>query len=599
MSYFLNCDTLLSDKCGLGNYAIEWRQDAIDGPIVFVSGNQGNLDEDIEGYHPLVDEIVQGGTLYPVIRYAYLNGQKYTAEYEEGALHSPDFLTCLSPVVIDVLTCGDTNYTGDYDYQLIREVYTGEKSRSIKFNITNSSNYLAWGFNAEIIADGIKIYYCTLANKTGTLLDYLVSGVNDVVTNYSPVNYPDNPIIINTGSTARIIKYITDFSSISYTAGDYLRIEIIGNYIDPSHSDTKWTLYLKCFDALGEIYDTSDFHTINSTPAIGWNDTQCYYYITYNTIDQILKTGGFTSSFVYKYFDISINYGHVYNYLNGGSGSLSWAVYDSGAGETNFGCASLNGSITYTKVSTGIRLDFTNTNDYDKAVADINHVINDNIYYDDYLAATNKDLAYYGYYRIMGYNSGISCDNPGTNTVWTIHLSSSITYDPVDKQTLFFAFPSPAITNNMDIPVDDCDFTYDRAQLNIDAMDSTISLADDTTYTTSVRLYYIIGSLIRIPYINHNTVIYPSHSISIPSIMINGLFNPALYGYCLNYGNYYYYSYQIYDKIEFTDTSSHEARLANWKISRLKYFTTDNCADVNTYEVVYEATTTTTTTTTP
>lgn len=597
MSYFLNCDTLLSDKCGLGNYAIEWRQDAIDGPIVFVSGNQGNLDEDIEGYHPLVDEIVQGGTLYPVIRYAYLDGQKYTAEYEEGVLHSPDFSSCLSPVVVDVLTCGDTNYTGDYDYQLIREVYTGEKSRSIKFDITSSSNYLAWGFNAETIADGIKIYYCTLADRDGILLDFIISGTSGITTNYNPIDYPNNPIVINTGY-ARVVKYITDFSGITYTAGDFLKIEIIGNYYTPTQDDTKWTLYLKCFDILGEVYDTSNFHTIDSTPVMNWNNVNCYYTVTYDTIDQIPKIGGITSSFFYKYLYMNQEGSSTINSLNGGGCYLSWKENITWNGGIGSGCFTLNGSITYTKVSTGVQLSFTNSLDYDKAISDINLIINGS-YYDDYLSATDKDIAYYGNYWINGYNPGTSCDNPGTSIYWQIHLSSEITYDPINKQTLFFAFPTTPITNNMDVPEGDCnDNGYNRAQSEVYSMNLIISLPDNTTYTIYLTRSRIIGSSIYVPMSDYVDNLYSYSYVYIPVIMVNNLFDPLLYGYCQKYGSggLYYYSYQVKDYVEITDTSSHEARLANWKISRSKYFTTGDCADIETYELIYEATTTTTTT---
>ena len=592
MSYFLNCDSLQLASGTLGDYVIEWRQGSISGLEVFVSGNAGNIDPDIEAYHPLVDEIVQGGTLYPIIRYAYINGDKYTAYYEEGAFYSPDFLTCLDPVVVDVLTCGDTNYVGDYDYYIVRDVGQGENSRSLKFDILNTTNYLAWGFDTEVIADGIKIYYCTLADPVGTLLDYLITGRN-VVQDLAPVNYPINPIVIYNYS-ATVVKYVTDFSTIGYAAGDYLRIEIIGNIMDQSQTDTKWTIYLKCLENLDVMYDMYDMHNITDTPVISYDEDYCSYYLTYSTTDQITKPLGYLSSFFAKYFYIKYGGGAYANLAAGGSGYFVWITTSLSAGETNIGCAQLNDSITYTKNAGNITLTFTNTLDYDKAVSDITHIAS-NMYYANYLAATDKDVAYYSVITIMGYDGGVSCDNPGTNTAWYIHLSSSITYDPINKETLIFDFPVSAITNNMDVPFDSCDTTYDRADAMIAYMNGTIALANGTTYTAELRNNYIIGSLINVPSTIHTTTSTPYYYTYIPQIMINGLYDPLLFGWCLVGSQYN--AYQIKDRITLTDPSTHESRLACWTLERSRFFTTYDCADLNTYDLIYEATTTTTTTT--
>ena len=57
------------------------------------------------------------------------------------------------------------------------------------------------------------------------------------------------------------LKNLIDLSSFTYTAGDYIKIEIIGSILDPTNNNTNWQLYLKCLDSI-------DLVTIN-TPDVG------------------------------------------------------------------------------------------------------------------------------------------------------------------------------------------------------------------------------------------------------------------------------------------------------------------------------------------
>ena len=97
---FLSAGDLISlSGNSIGNYAIEWRQDSVDGSVPFTSG-VGASDPNIQAQHPFTDEVVFAGTLYPVITYIYIDGNEYTSTPQSGPYYSPDLITCLSSVVI-------------------------------------------------------------------------------------------------------------------------------------------------------------------------------------------------------------------------------------------------------------------------------------------------------------------------------------------------------------------------------------------------------------------------------------------------------------------------------------------------------------------
>lgn len=592
MSYFLNCDPLLSDVCTLGDYVIEWRHSSRDGEVVFVSGNQGNTDPDIDAYHPLVDEIVQGGTLYPIIRYAYLNGEKYTAYYEEGSYYSPDFIECLDPVVVETLNCESKNLpTGFlYDYRIIRDIASGSKSRTLKFDIDENTKYLLWSFEGKTVSDGVKIYYCNPTDETETLLDYYIIG-NDNTTDYAPIDYPTNPIKIKVLSGPNLVTNLIPYT---YVEGNYLKIEIIGNIYNPEEDDTKWTIQLKCYTEDITPFDFSETGTLLSTPTMEWNNTvECAYSVHYEISNNF--TPAVYSTPFYNYFEVS-----AYSSKASLTPELDYSIYAywktsyTTDGETNFGVNLANGEITYSKTSSGITISFTNSLDYDKVYNDIQHVYN-SAYTTYYIGADpTVDIGYYGMYRIFGFQYGTQLDNPGPLFGWHIHLSANIIYDPVNKASITFEFPDPAITNQYTV-VEDCNTTISAVANAVNGMNALIAIPD-TTYTTSLRTDYIVGSLKYIPVDGRESVSNARRYLSIAKILVERCFDLADYGYCL-VGNFWY-GYADYAKIQFTDTSSHESRLTNWTLSRRRLFTTRDCADLSYEDIVYEATSTTTTTTT-
>lgn len=587
MSYFLSCDTLLSDVCTLGDYVIEWRLSARDGEIVFVSGNAGNPDPDIDAYHPIVDEIVQGGTLYPIIRYAYLNGEKYTAYYEEGSYYSPDFITCLDPVVVETLNCSTSNLPigAAYNYRIIRDISSGSKSRTLKFDIDETVSYFAWNFQAESVPDGVKVYYCNPTAQTEELLDFLIAGSTayGLVQNLVPANYPTNPIAYGVTTNVRMVTNLLPYE---YIAGNYLKIEIIGNIYNPEEDNTKWTVQFKCLTELVPV-DYSTVGTMLTTPTISWNSpNSCAYNILYERTSPVPIL---TSSNFYKYFNVTSSTLKVVSASVYGNWKASVNYY----GLSTSGTYQANGTITYIKSSTGITVSFTNSSDYDAFYNDIQAVLN-YYKYPEFLAADPEvDLEYYSIFVIIGYQNGTQIDNPGPTFAWYIHLSGNIIYDPINKASITIEFPVPAITNQYTI-VEECNDSPTYVTTLINNMNGTLNVPNNTTYTTTLKRNRFIGLTLYDPVEDKSNPSMFYKYGHIERIFVERCFNLADYGWCLS-GNRWY-GYEDYGRISYGDVSSHESRLATWKLERFIHFTARNCSTG--YEVVAQATTTTTTTTT-
>jgi len=296
-SMFLSAGLVTLDTGTIGYYAIDWRLDSITGDIIFTSGITADIGE-VQAQHPFTNEVVFAGTLYPVIKYIYVDGIKYTSEYEEGSRYSPDLINCIDPIIIDAIEC-ETVYGADtlYPYYL---TYTNgvdradNKSRTLRYNICGPGmKFLAVTFQAYEVADQVKFYYCTLLDSTGTLIDNYIQGSRGVggialVKNLYPSDYPNNPRIALYGETGTSpLYFIVDIRDFTYAAGDYIRIEITGGIYEPENTNTNWEIGVKNLSALAEAFiSDEDLYKIADTPVMNYlTDPNCRYEISYNTVD--------------------------------------------------------------------------------------------------------------------------------------------------------------------------------------------------------------------------------------------------------------------------------------------------------------------------
>ena len=602
MSLFLNVNDLLSaEGCDIGDYRIDWHLNSTDGAIVFMSGNVGNTDPELDAFHPLVDEIVVGGLLYPVIRYVYVGGDKYASISESGSRYSPDLIDCLDPIFVESITCGsELNPSSDYPYRLIREVNVGEKNRSIKFDLVDGIDYVAWAFTALQIDDRLNIYYCKGNDPDGEIIDSFVVGAN-IISNYNPTNYPRQtgynpalpvtPIYVQTSSA---VKYISDMRPFTYELGDWLRFEVLGNISSPSEDETKWTLEIKCFETLDLSNNFADIGKFDEpTFAVEWDAANCRTEIRYSRLDNLSSVNNDVNIFLRKY----MSFGGI-SLLTTNVGGVSAAVLSAGSTEyrfpksttltnTAFGningslstCAALAGTINIEKTSTHLNLSFTHSDDYNLVVTNIN-AVQANARYTAFLASSPTDVQYYGYYDFQ-FRLAESCDLPSTTKVFRIHLSSVITYDNPNS----ISFSLVEVSNGYTDPEEDCNSIMGTINSWVNLINTTKNEANDT-YSTNVRFagsgttYGLIPRAYGAnnPVENNGVSINHQRYFPIPVIMLNNLFDITTFGFCPSNvsGVDNYILWEIYDRVIITDTDD---PVNNYTFERMRFLETNDCSD--------------------
>lgn len=286
----LSVGNLISDTHMIGDYKINWHLDAIDGPIVFISGI--GSDPTIQAYHPFINEPVQGGDLYPVIEYIYVDGERYTSEFEVGSRYSPDLITCLAPppIVVEAMDCNNGVsglYSHTVSYQNLFDPLQ-DASRSVRFilNEDGSTDFFAFAIKAYDISDRFAFYYCTLNDSEGVLLEDIAVGKDIPQSDYRGGEFL--PREKRTAITGAEFKSVINLSNYTYTLGDYIKIEVEPSYIDPTNLYTNWDVRCKCLGVFAEAIYSDNSHTIDSTSVdINWDNVNCEWEITFDLNDTV------------------------------------------------------------------------------------------------------------------------------------------------------------------------------------------------------------------------------------------------------------------------------------------------------------------------
>lgn len=606
----------------IGDYHIEWRVGSTSGTIVYTSGITADPGE-VQAQHPFVDEPVFAGTLYPVIKYIYVDGIKYTSTYEEGSRYSPDLIACLDPIIIDAIECStvlnsDASYPYGLSYNNLIDLGS-DKSRKLKFNLQPTTAYFAWAFSAYEIAEQVKLYYCTELDEEGVLIENYIhgslrAGGLPIVTNLYPVNYPTDPKVCgyNIAGSSPNIAIITSLADFTYTAGDYIRIEITGSVYDNTITNTKWWIKFKCLAAEdldldggsggGDFIADSGISKIIDTPVISFvGDPTCMYYIEYNTLDApfVALPGRLSgTSNLYRY---SMGFYYWYGPTDGNPAGTSFGtpvrlgmrwyvqgtsynIHTSTSFSTLINLSPLSETITVTKDTTSITFAFSDIDDYNKYKSDLDAMYADPDYA-TWLTLPDTDSRYYAQFRI----NTVKADSVGDNKTiyyWYFFWGCPITYD-LGAKTITITFVVP--TNNF------ADSTCNSLH---EAIDNYISNWNSTknyviaggSIVTHVRN---IGTVYCIWVSNHNY--FDQNKIFVLGIQIEEAYVPAGinmadYGFCLMTNtatSKIWVLLKYYDRVTFTDVTDHASRLANWRLERRISLRTDVCADTG-WETVHE-----------
>jgi hypothetical protein len=614
---FLSCGEMKLTLGTLGDYFIEWHLGSPSGTIVFTSGKTADLGE-VQVQHPFTNEVVFAGTLYPIIKYADINGIRYSAYWNGVERFSPSFLSCLNfdnntpgTVIIDAIEC-DTVLGTDplYPYHL---AYTNgvdladNKSRTLKYNICGPGmKHLAVEINSYQVADQYKIFYCTLEDAIGVLLDNWIHGNRDssgaaLIKNLYPSNYPTNPRIALYGQTGTSpLCFITDISDFTFTAGDYLRIEITGAIYEPTNSNTNWYIKFKSLTSIaGSFIANTGISKIVDVPSISFlSDPNCRYEIAYNTIDDIDAVPyrwatEMPNMYKYLWFWIS-QYSNPANTYMENPVRLGMPWKSAGS---NFGLFSNTGFGSYSNLDAGENVNleklgndyiftFSDVDDYNKMKADIAQ-LKVHSSYTTWQGLTDADSRYYAawliYFRIAE-NVG---DNTGATYIMYFWFGDTVVFDDVNKK-ITWTCQTP--TNNFADP-GDCN-NVDQIVANIVSVINTVKNVanfSEHTHIRAVGWYYSTW-----PYYYEDKQPYREfiYGFSIEDVFVNGLLDMASMGFMKGIipGAYYANMWVLpryQDKVTFKDYYDHAHRLANWKLERKTYLRTDNPVDTA-YETVYE-----------
>lgn len=631
---FLNCDDVSLTSGTLGEYVIDWRNGSTNGEIVFVTGSSFAADPSVQQIHPIENEIVFGGLLYPVIKSIYIDSIKYSSYNMAGARYSPDLRECLDPINVQPVDC-DTSlnwnyvYPVNYSYENLYDAAT-LKSRTINYQLCTSAGehieYLAWSFDAELIPEQLKIYYCTSTNSVGFLVDNFIHGYSTygVTTNLYPANYPDGSARTYnrgyTGTGERSLRFVTNLTDISFNEGDYLRIEVVGSVYQPELQSTNWSLGIKSLYASDidcSFYDASIGQIDYSVdPSIVWNLAYCRYEIQYKAVKPVsLAAWADTMKYnaYYSYFPWIMKYtmiGVIRDtyaitavdssraiYLRKSTDVVSTTIYSQTSTCTS--CAD-NGNVTYNienlnDIST-YSMQFTSSTDYNAckthvtnmmAVASYNTIRN----------SPDSSIQYYGEFRLKIYNSS-TCGDDQTDYDVYIWFGNDPSWND-STQTIYLPAEVPTISSYIvDMSSLTCNNTYSSV---VTAINRYTYCAQGKPYTGGGVPYpYPLTRTIRASspiYAGYQyAVVYDQTTIEsflgwgINDALLNGVCDLSTKGFIYdissNNSNLYnnWALLACWDKATITDTNN---PINNWKLERRRLLTTLNREDIQ-WDLVWE-----------
>lgn len=370
----MSAGVLTSGVCGLTDYVIDWFLNDEEEPR-FTSGSDAGLDDDVTVIHPFAGEPVQGGIWHPKVRFADIDGYKYSGEIMEGARWSPDLLTCLPDVVVQNFSCANggtvnnpligsgTPYSHGVTYTNVVNSPT-LATRSIRFDLDNTNRYFAWSFNGFSVYDTLKITHVSPLNETSDVVEWWRVGSDSPIHTYQNTPYTTTP----NGSQQQWMYKILSLAGFAYAVGDHLIIEVTPN---PVTSNTNWGFYCKCLSEINCIlWDTTQRQINAGSFSMAWDAVECRYVVSYT---RPAWGGDISASILYKY-----HFKTVFSY---GLGGVLTPVYDMAYNtiqlemrkkttavginiDTYYLCRQLAGSSTVAKSGSVVTFTYTNVTDY-------------------------------------------------------------------------------------------------------------------------------------------------------------------------------------------------------------------------------------------
>jgi hypothetical protein len=522
----------------------------------FTSGSAISAATDVTVVQPFTNEPVQGGTWYPVVRFAFLNGVKYTSNINLATsivVYSPDLGTVVSPLCAESYNCSSGSSGSTYPVTVSYTNTTqnaNQANRSLSWDLSPTNKYFAWRFYGYTVYDTITISYVSPSGNTTTQLEYWRVGEDAGSTNLntSPKIYnPQSNSGVNIGSLAAV----TPLTGFTYTNGDYLLINITPN---PTISNTNWQFNGKCLTDVSSLDCNAIFNgnfgsgfTTNNVGAT-FNPSNCYLTVTGLTRNGPTYTATTSNNNFFKYNGSYVGSGvgttsiPSLTVVIGTGATLQYSYY------TFFSCSNQNSSTLIEKTGNTVVLTFNDNTDY-------------TTYKTQYAAASGAsimsnyttntaDINHYKFYD-LGILSGTTCgDSLGVSYQYRTHISSPFTFDDVNKKiTVVLVAPTNGLNSGTT-----CNTSYSDVQNTINQINSSIS-SSNYNLTTSVRrgdggFYRAVGSSAYYTYSSPGSGYYADFAFITPK---SNVCQSSIVGW--NDGGTYYYSYPYYIALTVTNGS--------------------------------------------
>jgi hypothetical protein len=436
-----NCDANITD------YVIDWYDvtNSISPVFKFTSG-YGTQFLPYTSTHPLTNTTavpMLPGIYKPFLRKVRLNGVNYSYTGGTGTVQAD--LDCFDTITVNVspLTCTNGDETGDYSH-LIQfsgaSVGTQPIPVSTAFQLSPSTNFMAWRFIGYDVADTIKMtYYGSHYNNTPIILEYYQVGNEISETNFSN---NQNPKLVKSYWNGAYVK-VTNLTNIVRSTNDYIVIDIIPNI---TNSKTNFSLQLQCLDEFDcSVCWDSFANSVTQISGITSSVDACgRLTVSFKMLDCVWSS--LTTSDQYKYMDTRSIAGPRFQLAEGAPNvngtSMSYDVYfeysycnSSTSYQETFCSSSNDNTITFNKDNSGvggignIYMTFSNITDF-------------NAYYNSYLTKMQQKWNPAKLPTEVAYYVGLQMKVPKLNPVSGLTETCGDTTPP----TFYFIHPTSVVT---------------------------------------------------------------------------------------------------------------------------------------------------------
>ena len=436
-----SCDANITD------YVIDWYDVTnSNSPVFKFTSGYGTTFLPYTSTHPLTNTTavpMLPGIYKPFLRKVRINGVNYSYTGGTGTVQAD--LDCFDTITVNVspLTCTNGDETGDYSH-LIQfsgaSVGTQPIPVSTVFQLSPSTNFMAWRFIGYDVADTIKMtYYGSHYNNTPIILEYYQVGNEIADTNFSN---NQNPKLVKSYWDGAYVK-VTNLTNIVRSVNDYIVIDIIPNI---TNSKTNFSLKLQCLDEFDcSICWDSFANTPTQISGITSSVDSCgKLTVTFKILDCVWSS--LTTSDQWKYMNTQSIAGPRFQLaegafnLNGSNGNFDvYFEYSYCNGSTSYNetfCSSPNdNTITFNKDNSGvggignIYMTFSNITDF-------------NAYYNSYLTKMQQKWNPSKLPTEVGYYVGLQMKVPQLDPVSGLTETCGDTTPP----TFYYIHPTSVVT---------------------------------------------------------------------------------------------------------------------------------------------------------